>query len=290
MPIVTCDAARAQRPWLDEVSVVLFDLDGTLHDDPRSTERYTDCLSAALGSSGDELAEEVEAVVAGRHPALAPGRFVDPGRGLVLHAPNWVVRNATDWQGSPVPIPDDLQAVVAHDGPLRYLGDRWQIVAALAARRGADPSMLRAAFSTARELVNHHATDLARLACLDDLLDRLSQGRHLMLATNTSEELGRPLVERLAFGVPFSLVRYDARKPEGCMWLVGEAHQRWGARPQQVLVVGDNIWNDLVAPAQSGCRTAHIDPLNIDPAGKHSSVRYPDLAAFAADILEDARA
>lgn len=289
MTTTTRETPTLPLPGLDGIDVVLFDLDGTLHDDPRSTDHYAASLEAALGTAGRGLRVEVEAVVARQHPALAPGGFVEPQRGLVVLAPGWVVHSATDWDGAPVAVPDDLQGRVRHDGPLRYLGDRWQVVAALATRRGAGATELDEAFGLARRLVNDVATDLARLDVLDDLLARLAPGRRLLLATNTPEALGRPLVERLALGHPFATVRYDARKPEGCLELVTQAQERWGARPEQILAVGDNLWNDLVVPAAQGCRTVHIDPLSIDPGGEVSWARYPDLASFAAALQGVAR-
>lgn len=267
--------------------MVLFDLDGTLHDDPRVTDRYATALETLIPSGrGLGLRREVEAVVSREHPAVLPGRFVDPARGLVLHAPEWVAEIATDWQGHRVDIPEDLRGRVRHEGPLRYVGDRWQITGVLAARRGADPRAMREAFVRAREFVNDRATELVRFECLDDVLARLATSRRLLLATNTPEQLGRPLVERLDLREPFALVRFDAGKPAGCAELIAEAHRLWGTPSRDVLVVGDNLWNDLLLPAEQGCRTVHIDPLNTDPAGRWSSARYVDLAAFAA-ALED---
>lgn len=284
MTTTTRETPALPLPGLDGISAVLFDLDGTLHDDPRSTDHYAASLETALGSAGRGLRAEIEAVLARQHPALAPGGFVEPQRGLVVQAPGWVVDRATDWDGTPVPVPEDLRGRVRHDGPLRFLGDRWQLAAALAARRGAGPAELGEAFRLARGLVNDPATDLARFDFLDDLLDQLAPGRQLLLATNTPEPLGRPLVERLAFGHPFAAVRYDARKPDGCLALVMYAKERWGGRPEQILVVGDNLWNDLVVPAAHGCRTVHIDPLSTDPNGEESWARYSDLASFAAAL------
>ncbi len=265
--------------------MVLFDLDGTLHDDPRAIDHYAATLEHSVPDGhGHAFRSEVEAVVEGSHPAVRPGHFVDPRRGLVLTAPHWVVRTATDWQGRAVAVPADLDGPVQHGGPLRYLGDRWQIVGALAERRGIEGPALRDAFTLARQHVNDLTNDLARFDCLDGLLDRLASGRRLLLATNTSEALGKPLVERLDLRHPFALVRFDARKPAGCAELIVEAHQRWGTSADQVMVVGDNLWNDLLPPAEQGCRTVHIDPLGTDPDGNWSSARYPDLGAFASDL------
>jgi FMN phosphatase YigB (HAD superfamily) len=275
----------ATLAWLGDITVVLFDLDGTLHDDPRVTDRYAAALETAIPNGrGHGLRTEIEAVVSGEHPAAVPGCFVEPARGFVLHAPQWVTETATDWQGRPVAVPDDLRGRVQHDGPLRYLGDRWQVVGALAARRGADQPALREAFILARQFVNDRATHLARFECLDDVLERLASGRRLLLATNTPEELGRPLVERLDLRQPFALVRFDAHKPAGCAALIAEAHRLWATQPRDVLVVGDNLWNDLLPPAEQGCRTVHIDPLGTDPAQRWSSARYIDLASFAAAL------
>lgn len=281
----------APAGWLREPTVVLFDLDGTLHDDPRAINRYVTALQDSIPDGrGLGLHEEVASVIEGHHAAARPGRFVEPVRGLVLDAPEWVVESATDWHGQPVTVPDELTGRVQHRGPLRYLGDQWQIIAAVAARRGADRSVLHAAFNLTRRFVNDPDNDLLRMDCLDGLLEQLAVGRRLLLATNTPEELARPLVDRLDLRHPFALVRFDARKPAGCAELISEAHRRWGATPRDVLVVGDNLWNDVLPPAEQGCRTVHIDPLGTDPGGRWSTARYVDLAAFAAVVEEHANA
>lgn len=278
---------NAPLDWLANITVVLFDLDGTLHDDPRAMDRYMQVLESTIPDGGGRgLREEVESVVEGRHPSARPGRFVDPVLGLVLDAPLWVVESATDWDGNSVPVPDDLAGRVQHDGQLRYLGDLWQIIGALATRRGGREAVLGPAFTQTRRFVNDAATELARFDFLDALLDRLAAGRRLMLATNTPEELGRPLVERLDMQHPFELVRFDARKPAGCAELIAEAGARWGTATDQIMVVGDNLWNDLLPPSEQGCRTVHLDPLGTDPDGRWSTARFPDLAGFAAALEE----
>lgn len=272
---------------LADIKVVLFDLDGTLHDDPRVTGYYATALEEAIPRGGGRgLWDEVDAVIQRTHPAALPGCFVEPARGIVIHAPQWTAETATDWQGNPVPLPGDLQGRISHDGPLRYLGDQWQIIGALASRRGAGQVVLREAFTRARRYVNDRATTLIRSEHLDDVLQRLGQGRRLLLATNTPEELAGPLVQRLNLRQPFEVVRFDSRKPAGCAELITHANQQWNTQPPEVLVVGDNLWNDLLPPAGQGCRTVHIDPLHTDPTARWSSARYNDFSAFAAALKE----
>lgn len=284
-PIDIVQATASPLRWLDSVRVVLFDLDGTLHDDPRAIDHYVAALETTIpNGSGLCLRAEVEAVIQGRHPAVRPGNFAEPWRGLVLAAPEWTVRTATDWRGEAVAVPDDLCGPVRHDGPLLYLGDRWQIVSALALRRGADDAALRAAFTLARRFVNDALTDLARFDCLDGLVEALARGKQLLLATNTPEALGRPLVERLGVSHAFEMVRFDAGKPAGSAELIADACDRWGISFHEVVVIGDNLWNDLLPPARQGCRTVHIDPMGTDPPGRWSSARFSDLGAFAAAL------
>ncbi len=280
-------AREAPAPLTDlgAIKVVIFDLDGTLHEDRRVTDYYAAELEKVM-RNGSGLSAEVEAIVNGTHPAARPGCFVEPSRGIVVQASQWTAESASDWEGNPMPLPEDLQGRVRHNGPLRYLGDRWQLIGALASHRGADHVVLREAFTRARRFVNDQATALIRSEHLDDVLQRLGHGRRLLLATNTPEELAQPLVQRLDMLTPFDVVRFDARKPAGCAELIAHAHQQWGTRPPEVLVVGDNLWNDLLPPAGQGCRTAHIDPLGTDPATRWSSARYDDFSAFAAALKE----
>lgn len=287
VPLPSAGNPPARLVDLRAIRVVLFDLDGTLHDDSRVTDRYASILEEIIPDGGGlGLRAEAEAVAGREHPALRPGVFAEPVRGIVVHAPEWAAETATDWEGRPVPVPADLQGRVRHDGPLRYLGDSWQIIGALAARRGADQPIQRDAFALARRFINHEATSLIRLEHLDEVLDRLAPGRHLLLATNTPEDLARPLVDRLALRQPFAVVRFDARKPTGCTRLILQARRMWGTRPSEILVVGDNLWNDLLPPAGQGCRTVHIDPLGTDLNVRWSSARFENFTAFAAALRE----
>lgn len=287
LPLPTAGDQHFHLVDLRAIKVVLFDLDGTLHDDPRVTDRYASILEDSIpGGGGRGLRSEAAAVAGREHSALRPGLFAEPSRGIVVHAQDWTAEKATDWYGNVVPIPDDLRGRVRHDGPLRYLGDFWQIIGALASRRGADQRVQREAFTQARQFINDVATSLIRSEHLDEVLDRLAPGRKLLLATNTTEDLAYPLVDRLALSQPFDVMRFDARKPTGCAQLIDQARQLWGAHPEEVLVVGDNLWNDLLPPAEQGCKTVHIDPLGIDPDARWSSARYEDFTAFAAAFKE----
>ncbi|WP_158250920.1 HAD family hydrolase [Cryobacterium sp. Y82] len=270
------------------MKVVLFDLDGTLHDDPRVTDYYARILEEDMpGGTGRGLRDEVTDVIQGNHPAARPGCFVEPTLGIAINAPHWTAETAVDWVGNPVSLPSDLPpGPIRHDGALRYLGDHWQIIGALAARRGADARSLREAFVRARRFANDPSTTLIRSESLDEVLQRLSQGRRLLLATNTTEELARPLVQRLNMRPTFEVIRFDAHKPAGCAELIAHAKEQWNTAPSEVLVIGDNLWNDLLPPAEQGCRTVHIDPLGMDLSRRWSSARFDNFSAFAAALKE----
>jgi FMN phosphatase YigB (HAD superfamily) len=272
---------------LDEVKVVLFDLDGTLHVDLDVTDFYARALAENMpDGTGQGLIAEVTAVINGTHPSIRPGHFVEPVQGIVSAAENWVAEKAIDWAGNEMPLPETLSGQIQHDGPLRYMGDHWQIIGALASHRGASPALLRDAFTRARNFANDPSTALMRSEFLDQVLHRLGRGRKLLLATNTPEGLALPLVMRLGIHTHFEVIRFDARKPAGCAELIVDAMSQWKAEPSEVLVVGDNLWNDLLPLSQKGCRTVHIDPLGTDPAGRWSSARYTHFAAFAAALEE----
>ena len=273
---------------LTGVKVVLFDLDGTLHDDPRVTDYYARVLENDMpNGTGHGLRDEVTDVIQRNHPAVRPGCFVEPALSLGIQAPHWTAEVAVDWNGNPASLPADfLHGPIRHDGELRYLGDRWQIIGALAARRGADAQTLRDAFVRARRFVNDPSTTLIRSEFLDEVLQRLGRARRLLLATNTTEDLAQPLVQRLNMRPPFEVIRFDARKPAGCAELIAHAQRQWNTHPSEVLVIGDNLWNDLLPPSEQGCRTVHIDPLGTDSAGRWSSARFDNFSAFAAALKE----
>lgn len=263
--------------------VVMVDLDGTLHDDPGAYHHYGVWLQARSGRP--DLMAEIDAVVGRTHPAAAPGDFVDVSRRLVLQAPQWTPRRALAWDGSEVAVPTDLKNLATAVDPIRYLGDRWQITGAVAAVQGVDPELNGAAFAQARLWVNR-----ARLRQVDgsaQLLEVLRPGRHLVVATNTSERLARPLVQRLGLDGLVDDVYYAANKPVGCASLVEGICSRWDVEPAQVAVIGDNLVFDLLPASALGCATAHIDPLETDATGRWSAVRVPSMRCLV-DALTSA--
>lgn len=253
--------------------VVVLDLDGTLHDDPGAYHQYGLRLQEVSGLP--DLVAEGEAIVGRTHPAATPGDFVDVSSRVVLHAPGWIPLRALAWDGGEVAVPADLGNLARAVDPIRYLGDRWQITGAVAAVRGVDPELSSAAFAETRLWVNR-----ARLRQVDggaQLLNVLRPRRHLVVATNTSERLARPLVERLGLDGLVDDVYYAANKPVGCSSLVEGVCSRWDVKSGQVAVIGDNLVFDLLPASALGCATAHIDPLRTDPTGRWSTVRVPSM-------------
>lgn len=276
--------------------VVIIDLDGTLHDDPDAYRHYATRLQEKSGQY--DLLAEVDAIVNRRHPAAAPGDFVHVSRCLALQAPEWTPLRAVAWDGTDAAVPDDLLGQpIGITGPaedieprsdadvVRYLGDLWQITGAVASVRGLDSELSSAAFADARHSVNR--APLRRVDGSTQLLDLLRPGRHLVVATNTSEWLARPLVERLGLDGLVDGLYYAANKPVGCAALVQGVCGRWNVEPDQVAVVGDNLVFDLLPAVALGCATAHIDPLGTDPTGRWSTVRATSMRQLS-DALTSA--
>lgn len=273
-------------PAWREVDAVVFDLDGTLYETtPAWFGVYAEEVAGRARIDAAALEREVRAVLAGERP-LRLGDFYDPDADLVVRTRAWQPDTAVTWYGTPAPLP----SAVRRDEPLPwttglvYVGDAFQAFAAAAAHAGAGPAARAEAFVAVRRQMIADERTFAPAATAAALERAFGHAELRALATNTPEDLGRGLVDRLDASSFFTEVRFGVGKPAGLVGLLDEIAQRVAAPPERILCVGDSYWNDVLPALAAGCQAVWVDP---HASGAHDGVpRVGSLRELQRDVTE----
>ncbi|MFW5686066.1 MAG: HAD family hydrolase [Spirochaetota bacterium] len=249
-------------PWLSQIRFMIFDMDGTLYQD---LEFHRELCRLALEGTRFEsqthaVIELVERVLDG-DPRLPMPDFVrlHEIEGAIT-ASNPVSPAIQLYSAPRLRLGDVTIADHVGDDPVS-LADGWSVSFAVL-RIFALPSVdRRAAFYAVRERMRRR---LRPHPCLNEALRTSSL--YKILQTNSPEDTGRDFIEALLEPEAFEEIVCDAEKPRG----LHRALQRLidgGARPEEILSVGDHPWNDLKPARDLGCRTALISPYAGMPHG-----------------------
>lgn len=249
------------------VSVVIFDLDGTLYEDTEHfdylAEQYRQRVPA---HRQDDYARDYQAIAAGEHP-LAIGRVYDVSRDVVLEVNRRLaVQAGWQWDGTPVPattlaatylapIEPDMEAMLS-------IGDGWWPPQACALHHGATDT--RGAFLATKEFVASDAFTLQPIPGLAGALERMrDNGKCLVLATNSHQEDTERLLQRLGLEGYWHALYPDCNKPKRTREVFSAIAARFGAGGRAVLSVGDNFLNEIAPAEDLGFQTLFIDPLGV---------------------------
>lgn len=254
-----------------DVDVVIFDFDGTLYEGTDFVPLYLDILQAAVEPDVPELAALQRDVLAGRHVLQLGDLFHFATRSILRPEPEppqdrlgLRIAQVLDLEGAASATPSDLEGChVGFDAPVTYVGDPWQISAAISHAFGIEESTRRDAFESVRHTMNGPDYDLGVPPCLSSLLDRFAHVPDRILVTNTSADLASACVDKVGVTDRFTEIVFGAAKPMGLARLITDRVEA-GADPGRMLCVGDNYWNDILPAYQLGAQSVLIDPLDID--------------------------
>lgn len=277
---------------LTDISVVIFDMDGTLYQEDTFVERYIAYMMA-------ETEEEIRSAAALRARALLTGdspirlgQFYHREDDVVLVRSGGVFANAFTWEGEPLEAERFAASYASMDPTderLLYLGDPWGVVNALRHKHRISAETADAAFRRVRE----EMLEAPYAFPLDETL--LQAVRELdvetkVLMTNTYEQSALDFLRRMGLDSVFDDVVPAAEKPTGIAHYM-EALVRRGVAPHEILSIGDNPWNDLLPAKRIGACTCCISPY--DMAEEESwDIRLHtvgELAALLRDINEAKR-
>lgn len=248
------------------ISTVLFDLDGTLYEDPAVYDRYAQEMGAFLpAESRRRYLEHWDRAKAGRDAARV-GMGYDAERDLLFRYARDRITSQIDWRGQETPVRSSAEEdperpvgppievpIFGHNR--RNIGDLWAMADVLAMHHGVPRENRSAAFMSTRAFM---ATDDFQLRlrpgmrpCLSALI---SGGLTLIAMSNSPVESVHDVFDELGIREYFSLIVGDSGKPVGLTdWLSGVSE------PGAVISVGDNYINDIEPALKAGAQALYID-------------------------------
>jgi FMN phosphatase YigB (HAD superfamily) len=251
---------------MTEISTILFDLDGTLYEDPAVYDRYARELAAFLPSgTARHYLSHWERARTGRDTARV-GMGYDAERDCLFRYARGRIVSLVDWEGVETPVTSDTNEdperpvgppievpIFGHNR--RNIGDLWAMADVLAMHYGVPRASRSAAFMATRAFM---ATDAFQLhlppgmkTCLSSLR---SAGLTLVAMSNSPVASVHDVFDELGIRPYFSTIVGDAGKPVGLStWLSGVAD------PNRLLSVGDNYVNDIEPALAAGAKALYID-------------------------------
>lgn len=248
------------------ISTVLFDLDGTLYEDPAVYDRY----AAEMGSNLDPQTREryldhwQRAKTGG--DAARVGLGFDADTDLLFRYRGGRIVSTIDWTGLETPAPsaaeEDPERPVGPpiEVPIfgrnrRNIGDLWAMADVLAMHYGVPREKRSAAFMATRAFM---ASDEFHLHLPPGMEERLrdlrARGFSLLAMSNSPLASVHDVFDELGIRQYFDAIVADAAKPVGLIdWLAD------GSNSEGLLSVGDNYVNDIEPALKAGARALYID-------------------------------
>ena len=182
-----------------------------------------------------------------------------------------------------------LEAVDAHLTGNRRVpaGDHWEALVNLAKPVIESPDLLQEAFLETRGHMMTNACDLEVSPDLVDFLTAIKGHVLLAVASNSPDQVARPLLDKLGLARFFDYIKSEAKKPVGLAPFVSEILGRENIEiPGTVFSVGDNYRNDIAPAMEHGWLTAYISPWDDQPGpstvvGRQIEDVLPDLLSWA---------
>jgi FMN phosphatase YigB (HAD superfamily) len=247
-------------------STILFDLDGTLYEDPAVYDRYAAELASNLppGPRRHYL-EHWERARHGRDVARV-GMGYDIDRDLFFRYARGRMVSLIDWGGEETPVTSDAAENPERpvDPPIevpifghnrRNIGDLWAMADVLAMHYGVPRDRRSEAFIATRAFMATDAFQLHLPQGMERCLASLhSRGFTLVAMSNSPVESVHDVFDELGIRAYFSMIVGDGGKPAGlARWLSGMD----GA--DRVLSIGDNYINDIEPALKAGAGALYID-------------------------------
>lgn len=247
---------------VQNITVILFDLDGTLYENTDQYEYYVKCLASRLeGEARERFLEDYRRIVRGQH-TLKYGHTYDLEKRLVLCTDGSRVTHAWTWEGHPVDISgvyDDLPVV--HD-MCRFLtaSDPWWVPPVCACHNGLSFEVCEDAFQQARKYMMSPGYKYICPPGIAEALRDTSLRFYQVLATNSPSHEGKRILAETGLEGVFDIEIYSAGKPHGTAQVVKHIVEYFGCAPCEILSIGDNPFNEIFPPRNLGCQTLLVDP------------------------------
>lgn len=245
--------------WLKDIKLLVLDLDGTLYQDEQFVQTYVTSLfgSDAEGEVVNQWNQVAVQILQDQHP-LKLGHFYHKTLNCgVLHREGQAV-GLYDWMGQRVYHPNEV--TLEDSAELHYIGDAWGVVGAIAGQARIPEERRGEAFMAVRKQMIEGSHPIQGHAGVNTVLRDMKHVPHKLLISNSSQEAAVDFVTRLELGALFDEIILGGDKPYGLARVVEAYMEKHAIRPEQVLSIGDNAWNDLYPVRKLGGRTVWISP------------------------------
>ncbi|WP_102349779.1 HAD family hydrolase [Bacillus sp. Marseille-P3661] len=260
---------------LNEVSTIIFDLDGTLYEDTHHFDYFAKKMAQKLPIDlQNDFMTDYSASLNGQHP-LQIGRIYDVQRDLILVHENQEITAAFKWDGTVVPdetikqyypqkVQLDLTSMIS-------VGDLWWVPSSIAYHYKLDSKQGREAFLETREYMMSDAFQMTPIPGLKELLEDLYTDINLVLFTNSPETDSEAILAKLGLSQYFHKKIFEGKKPVHTKSWFNEIKEWFTADYHEMLSVGDNWINEIQPANELGCKTISIDAHEI---GSHLKADY----------------
>ncbi|MGH2411428.1 MAG: HAD family hydrolase [Chloroflexota bacterium] len=238
--------------------LVIFDLDGTLYEDPRVYDRYARELSRFLPAEARAayLKDWRQARV-GRGVARV-GMGHDRGRDRLFRFAGDTICGHVDWEGTDLPAQDQVvptSDASLFDGDRVFIGDHWGLPEALAIHYVVAHADRAAAFLATSAWMSGDRYELAVTLELRETLAVLTAaGARLAALSNSPADTVYDVLRRLGVRDLFATISASSKKPAGLVRFL----RKYGAG-DRVLCVGDHYVNEIAPALLLGCHALYID-------------------------------
>lgn len=239
--------------------MIIFDLDGTLYEDPAIYDRYAEELARFIDETRSrEYLEAWEAAKRGEG-VVRIGLGYDTERDRLFRYDRGRITAYLDWAGHEDALP--VEGATAPDDRALFgtshlnLGDWWGIPQALAGHYGVGREQRDTAFHATRDFMATDAWAIHPEPGLPAVLDHLrSAGIRLIAMTNSPRPTSLDVLRQLGPLDRFDEVVASAEKPYGLARFLETV-----ADPTDVLSIGDNYVNDIEPVLEVGGAALYID-------------------------------
>ncbi|MBL0386425.1 HAD family hydrolase [Tumebacillus sp. ITR2] len=253
---------------LSKVSLIIYDLDGTLYEDTHHFDYYAKELRKRLPAEAQEAFQtDYETARRDEHP-LRIGRTYDANRDLILVQIKGDVSEVYRWDGTPLSesevrelYPDKVEVNLVD---MFSVGDLWWIPGCISRHYGLTDAQTTEAFLATREFMmgpDFHMNNIEGLR--DALAQSRANGVKQVLVTNSPQPDSEKILDKIGLLESFDEKVFMARKPSGTKAVFERIKNQFDVPYENILSVGDNWVNEILPAMELGSQTVYIDPHDI---------------------------
>ncbi|KEO81280.1 HAD family hydrolase [Tumebacillus flagellatus] len=253
---------------LSKVSLIIYDLDGTLYEDTHHFDYYAKELKKRLPADvQDAFQTDYEAARRDDHP-LRIGRTYDANRDLILVQIKGDVSEVYKWDGTALAeaevrelYPEKVEVNLTD---MFSVGDLWWVPGCISRHYGLTDAQTTEAFLATREFMMGPEFHMNRIEGLVDAIAKSRAGGvKQVLVTNSPQPDSEKILDKIGLLHSFDEKIFMAKKPSGTKGVFERIKNQFDIPYERMLSVGDNWVNEILPAMELGFQTVYIDPHDI---------------------------